>query len=526
MRESDSRGVGMGESTGTSGTSEDRSSARIRVRIGAAMLAIGAGLWLALIMCLAFISPQPPQVTLVGMGFIGFLLMVVGAFIAINWRPQSMVLSRDGGEFKFFEDSSEIESSLPQKAAPEDIEERQRIASVVAVPGRTPGANEDSRYQRLRGRVFPFGDRMVPTYFLDHRFTIVDWNEAFSLAFQRTMEGRRGDNAVEWVYYLDNFQEVLDHGVEVFGDANNLPDVDVETIKYTNDRYGKIEAVKRAYKIKDDNGTDILGWLVILDISFNDAMMQLRFNQDLVRHLAVSDIWTEYTVAYDRVLPRTRVYNDLLEQMIGNKPGFDPIPEGARILDLGAGTGNLTLKLMEMERGYFVNAMDNNRAMLSMLRAKCKNYLLGERELEGTPGVRAEKQDIRNLYGVSPSEYDVAILNNVLYSLEEPETCLAEVYQALKTGGEIRISGPKKTTDLNVLFSRIREDLERADLFDRLEDEFNHVEAINRLRLSPYLHRWDLEEMCEMLRAAGFSKITYTNDNAYAGQALIVGAIK
>src|SRR5262249_15820647 len=94
--------------------------------------------------------------------------------------------------------------------------------------------------------VRPSAYPMTPMYLLDNAFRILDWNEAFTIAFDRTMEGRKGRGVLEWTYFLDNYQEVLDHGVRRFGDANALPPVDVEPIAYTSQRYGKLTATKRA----------------------------------------------------------------------------------------------------------------------------------------------------------------------------------------------------------------------------------------------------------------------------------------
>jgi hypothetical protein len=44
----------------------------------------------------------------------------------------------------------------------------------------------------------PGGNPMVPSYMLDKNYRILDWNQAFSLAFDRTMEGRRGKSVLEW----------------------------------------------------------------------------------------------------------------------------------------------------------------------------------------------------------------------------------------------------------------------------------------------------------------------------------------
>ena len=92
-----------------------------------------------------------------------------------------------------------------------------------------------------------------------------------------------------------------------FSDPDNLPNVDVEDIKYTSRRYGKFDAVKRAYKICDDNGVDILGWLIILELIFRKPEQQPRYQKELIRILGLDDMWTEYSISYDEVLPNTAV---------------------------------------------------------------------------------------------------------------------------------------------------------------------------------------------------------------------------
>ena len=360
-------------------------------------------------------------------------------------------------------------------------------------------------------------------YLLDRDFRIVDWNNAFRLAFDGTMEGRRGVSVLEWTYFLDNYEEVLDHGVAAFSDPDNFPNVDVESIKFTSSRYGIFDAVKREYKFCDDNGTDILGWLIILELAFRESGERSNFQLDLIRVVSLDDMWTEYSISYDRVLPNTTAYGELLDEMLGENGGLNQVPENSRVLDLGAGTGNISARLARQDRGMIIVAMDNNSAMPDMLRAKCAIYL---REDDKQPGVIPIKQDITKLFGLKDDYFDTAILNNVLYSLSEPLACLKEVHRVLQPGGDIRLSGPKKDTDLNVLFDRIRADLEERGLFSKLERHYEHVRMMNQLRLRPLLHRWTVDDVANILMDAGFSEITYKTDQAYAGQAMILGARK
>jgi SAM-dependent methyltransferase/PAS domain-containing protein len=373
-------------------------------------------------------------------------------------------------------------------------------------------------------RIMPLADPMVPMYMLDRNYRILDWNEALSLAFDRTMEGRRGMSVLEWVFFLENFEEVLDHGKRTFSDVERLPVIDREQIKYKSMRYDFIEAEKRAYQIPGDDGTCV-GWLAILDLKFADDRYAKEFQVDLINVLQKSLLWTDYATSYDFVLNRTEVYPNLLSHILGETGKPHSIPDDARILDLGAGTGNLTERLANSRRYARVFAIENNRAMLNLLKYKCKPYL---RQDDHEPGVIAIKQDIGSLFGLPANYFDYVIMNNVLYSLSDPIPCLEQVHLVLKRGGEVRISGPQRRTQLSRLMRRIKVDLEDKGLFGKFRDHYFHVEEINRqLEMMPNFRRWDLKDMQELLlNRARFSELTYATDQAYAGDAMLVCARK
>jgi ubiquinone/menaquinone biosynthesis C-methylase UbiE len=369
--------------------------------------------------------------------------------------------------------------------------------------------------------VRPSAYPMTPMYLLDKSYRILDWNEAFSLAFDRTMEGRAGESILEWVYFLDNYEDVVDHA-ELFSDPKNLPAVDVEQIKYTSLRYGMISGKKRAYRIPDDSG-ELIAWLVTIQLHFSDARTEFKFQDDLVRYLGLNHMWSEYAMSYDLVLNNTAVYPELIDAMLGRHGDLPAIKRDSRILDLGAGTGNISFALASQGRDYQVLAVENNRTMLSLLRAKCRDFLVSR---PTAPGIFPIKQDITSLYGIKDEDFDYAILNNVLYAVENYKACLDEVSRVLKTGGEIRISGPRKDTKLDVLFDRIEKDLRARGIFGDLKDRFDHVYSMNQLRLKPFLHRWTTEELKAILHDAGFSEITHASESLYAGQSMLLCARK
>ncbi len=370
--------------------------------------------------------------------------------------------------------------------------------------------------------VRPSAYPMTPMYLLDNAFRIIDWNEAFTVAFDRTMEGRKGRPVLEWTYFLDNYDEVLNHGVRAFGDTNELPPIDVESIQYTSQRYGKFTAKKRAYQIPDDNRA-CLAWLVTLDVKFADDKQHAAYQRDLIRVLGLDLMWTEYAVAYDRVLTNSRVYPELLDKFVGGHDGVKMIPGDAKILDLGAGTGNFAERLIRNGPGRVIVAVENNRLMLELLKGKCKKYLRTDPS-EG--GVFPIKQDITSLFGLEDDDFDFVTLNNVLYAVQDAESCLAECCRVLKSGGELRLSGPREDTNLQVLFDRIEKDLREDGKFEELQADYNQVYQINELKLRPMLYRWTIKDVEKMLMKAGFSAIVHSSEDVYAGQSMFICAVK
>lgn len=413
------------------------------------------------------------------------------------------------------------------RSLPDNVRnERANVAERFEIPGRdAPSFNLVNDFLSLG--VIPWADPLVPVYLLDKNYRIVDWNIAFGVAYDRTMDGRRGLSVLEWVYFLDNYEECLRRATKDFGDANNLPRLHVETINYTSMRYGPTKATKRAYQMPKDNG-ETLGWLVTLEVEFKDLSTKLQFKKDLFATLRRDLTWSQYSLSYDRVLNSTKVYLELLNHILGEQlpsgaRGLAPLEPGSRILDLGAGTGNLSRLLASQERGHIIFALENNRIMLDLLRAKCEPYLRSD--ING-PGVLAIKQDINTLFGLPEWPFDYALLNNVAYALDDPLPCFRQVRDALKPGGEIRVSGPQKKTKLERLFARISEDLKAEGKDVELAEDYNRVWDINRNILTSSLYRWTVDDMKDLLKEAGFSKITYKTDAAYAGQAMLVAARK
>ena len=158
----------------------------------------------------------------------------------------------------------------------------------------------------LQYRLMTLTDPMTPVYLLDASLLIVDSNEACSLAFDGTIEEKRHRHILEWVNFLDNGEEVAQRGRADFSESDNQPSIHVEEMCYTSERYGALTAMKRAYRLHTDDGRSVLGWLVVLDLRFDDREREMQYQQDLVTRLSAYHLWSEYAFVSDRVLSRTK----------------------------------------------------------------------------------------------------------------------------------------------------------------------------------------------------------------------------
>lgn len=102
------------------------------------------------------------------------------------------------------------------------------------------------------------------------------------------------------------------------------------------------------------------------------------------------------------------------------------VPEGAKVLDCAAGTGELSIAAAV--KAESVLCTDISLPMLEMARKKCaekeiKNISFGERDILHLPD--------------GDNTYDVSIAGNVLHLLEEPEKAVRELCRVTKDGGRV-----------------------------------------------------------------------------------------
>lgn len=349
---------------------------------------------------------------------------------------------------------------------------------------------------------------MGPSYILSTKdYVFIDWNPAFELIFA-TYKFRRGDIVDRWIESLDNCKDVKKRGLQLFEYGMTPPHVDHETLVYSSKKYGRMIFTKSAAQTVSSKTGKLAEWIITLNI---DAVEKKeKYLNDLERIIIEYQHWRIYNSSYDPILTVFEPYMVMVRQFV------DVVSNcGERILDLGAGTGNLTLELLK--KGKKVYAIDYSDAMLSTLRKKCEGY---------NNSLRVIKQNIDTMQISSRKgeigKYDGITMLNVLFTLENPRRCLEQCYKALTSGGILIFSGPKKGISLDNLLDNIQKYLRDRGLWERLRDNFEIVRQRNDfMRDSRILKQFDTNEINSLLKDIGFT-VQHIDSKGYMGDDMVV----
>ncbi len=152
------------------------------------------------------------------------------------------------------------------------------------------------------------------------------------------------------------------------------------------------------------------------------------------------------------------------------------------ILDIGCGTGNLTIELARLASKGYVVGIDSSGEMLEKAREKAE-------PMENLSLIRVSAQSMS-----FTDEFDIVFSNSALQWMKEQKEIMGRVYQSLKPGGRIVFQLPAKN------FCR--------EFFDYTGN------AIALLRLEQFHVNWKSpwyfpakEEYETLLKEAGFGNI-------------------
>jgi SAM-dependent methyltransferase len=386
-------------------------------------------------------------------------------------------------EFRYQQLLYNLDRSEPYEGDFEQFKRQQ-----VLHAGVSPLNAEDqiSRLHDLRSVMYQAPRYTTPTYFLDTHLAVVAWNVAFEVIFRRILPAIRRRHVNNFIIELANQTEVFEHAREFTEKVKegHLPLVDLEPLVYESPDYGKMEFIKVATQLTDADA-NLKAWSVALLPKKFDWKL---FQRDLEERLSEDRMWGLYAVSYDALLRGFKPYEDLIQDVISG------IPAGAtRVLDLGAGTGNVTEKLLL--RNYQVMAVENNPFMLEKMK---------EKRLGSNRNLTVLMESVENTEFDGQHDFDAVVAVNVAYALDDPPGCFRKVAEALKKGGVFTLSTTHSNTNLDALLKGIRDDLVSKGKFESCREHYDRLVSVNRAIERTIARRYSMEQYKEWLVETGF----------------------
>jgi ubiquinone/menaquinone biosynthesis C-methylase UbiE len=205
-------------------------------------------------------------------------------------------------------------------------------------------------------------------------------------------------------------------------------------------------------------------------------------------------LWDLYARSYDNILSLMEYYQEVLRRHIS----FLDAPEIDNIIDLGAGTGTVALKLAG--RGHHVVAVDSSGAMLDRLKAKREASNGRSSELS----VELFNSSAEDLERFEDASFDGVNILLALFAMKHPAKCLYQAIRILKPGGRLILTEPRRVFDMKVLLAKAEAFLKEKQLLPAWQDDWNRVKQVNcELKDSMHPGMFPVEVIEEELRATG-----------------------
>ena len=219
---------------------------------------------------------------------------------------------------------------------------------------------------------------------------------------------------------------------------------------------------------------------------------------------SVTKSWfKDWSNEYDKTLGKVDRHNKLLDLVVD----ASGVKDGEKVLDIGCGTGLLSLKFLE-KADCIIYGIDNSSEMLEIFKEKIKELNLADKISLGL-------EDAENI-DVGDGEFDIIASTVTLHHVKEKYPVIKKIYELLKPGGRLLIG------DIDVDTTGDLEDPERLlRILDFLKDEFvlalkgGGVKAFSRMYDNGKKHILNDGEYCvsfkqwrEICEKAGFKEIT------------------
>lgn len=340
----------------------------------------------------------------------------------------------------------------------------------------------------------------IPVLTVGTRATIIDYNIAFRVLFDGDI-GDYHDESLQTLLCRLNWQDsdidslspcgprasgtVPKQGIANLSNGTCLGSLRSSTFGHVDIRLTSVPFVNP----EDDNLCGATQFWEIRELEGEENYRQL-LDSAFTREL----IWESYAISYDRVLPEVDFYVAAvcrhIEAMTG--PGVN------NVIEIGAGTGNVTVKLLEA--GRRVTAVDNSRAMLGRLRRKVRDRNMDD--------ITIVEQNAEHLSHWPDNCFDGVSILLALYDMIHPLRALEEAVRVLRPGGTFIVTEPKYCFELQPLIDEGARILKEKKLLEELRGDWKRVTSSNKaLNPTDREDRLRAEDIEELLIRSGWENV-------------------
>lgn len=248
--------------------------------------------------------------------------------------------------------------------------------------------------------------------------------------------------------------------------------------------------------------------------------------------------WHDYLLGRDgsvgmQLLGATSFYGRFMEEQIAALGLF----EGARVLDLGCGTGEFLERLACRRRELPRVRVFAADLVADALRRSCRRVALAGGLTNGAVP-RFCCADFNRALPFRPGAFDCLLSSLVVSYLEDARAFLHEIRRVLRPGGTLVLSSPKRDADLSSLYQQTMLDITPDVLetmagpgskvsFDQVQRNYlNDASRLVDLEETGRFRFRESEELAALVAEAGFEQIRTFPALGEPPQAVVVSAIR
>lgn len=172
-----------------------------------------------------------------------------------------------------------------------------------------------------------------------------------------------------------------------------------------------------------------------------DSLLSLSHDSEKYQRVSRTMFWDYYAKSYDGLL-----YLEPYRHLVDHVSDLSLVSRPETILDLGCGTGNVAVALLKKDAGIHVDAVDWSPAMLAYLPKKTNDTRLTIR-----------RSDALKYLATTCRSYDVIILNNMVYTINDRDAFWRLVAKRLNPGGRVIVAHPDTAASGSLLQDHIEE---------------------------------------------------------------------